>query len=146
MTKEDTKPAAGSAGPASAATDTAAAANAAKYADLDTKRESSWPFVLFFIHVNILGAYGIAVLLSYTYFTTFLFTVVLTFIGIVGQTCGAHRLWAHRSYEANAFLRTILMLCQTMSGQVSVCRRCAELCGSIARMRVCVRIRNSLGL
>lgn len=117
MSKEDSHPpAAGAAATAATADD--AAVNA-KYAELDTKRESSWPFVLFFIHLNILGAYGIAVLLSNTYFTTFLFTVVLTAIGIVGQTCGAHRLWAHRSYEANAFLRTILMLCQTMAGQVS---------------------------
>lgn len=117
MSKDDTQPpAAGAAATADLADN--AAVNA-KYADLDTKRESSWPCVLFFIHLNILGAYGIAVLLSYTYFTTFLFTVVLTAIGIVGQTCGAHRLWAHRSYQANPFLRAILMLSQTMAGQVS---------------------------
>lgn len=103
----------------SAAKAAAAAAVAAKYADLDTKRDSSWPMVLFYIHLNILGVYGLAVLFSNTFFTTFLFTAVLTLCGIVGMTCGAHRLWAHRSYEANAFLRGALMLCQTMAGQVS---------------------------
>lgn len=98
----------------------AAAADAAKYADLVTKREASWPFVLFYIHLNILGVYGIAVLLSNAYFSTMLFTGLLTVIGVLGQTCGAHRLWAHRSYRANSFLRGLLMMCQTMAGQVRI--------------------------
>lgn len=104
-----------------AAEASAKAAAAAKYADLDTKRESSWPFVLFYIHLNILGLYGVAVLFTNTTITTFLFTTFLTLVGVVGMTCGAHRLWAHQAYTANKFLRTVLMLCQTMAGQVSVC-------------------------
>lgn len=83
-----------------------------------SKRDASWPSVLFYIHLNILGLYGITVLFTYTYFTTVIFTALLSFIGIIGVTCGAHRLWAHRTYEANTFLRFMLMLCQTMAGQV----------------------------
>lgn len=30
----------------------------------DSKREASWPSVLFFIHLNILGLYGIIVLFT----------------------------------------------------------------------------------
>lgn len=82
------------------------------------KRDSSWPFVLFYIHLNILGVYGVAVLFTNASITTILFSAVLTFIGIMGATCGAHRLWAHQSYTANQFLRLTLMLCQTMAGQV----------------------------
>lgn len=37
-----------------------------------------------------------------------------------GVTGGAHRFWTHRSYKANALLRTILMLCFTLSGQNSI--------------------------
>lgn len=87
---------------------------------LSTKRESSWPSVLFYIHLNILGLYGITVLFSNCYLTTVLFTTLLTLIGISGVTVGAHRLWAHKSYKATTFLKVILMLSQTMAGQVNL--------------------------
>lgn len=87
---------------------------------LSTKRDSSWPSVLFYIHLNILGLYGIIVLFTNTCFTTVIFTAFLTFIGILGVTSGAHRLWAHQSYKANTTLKIMLMLCQTMAGQVSL--------------------------
>lgn len=35
-------------------------------AKLSNKREASWPSVLFYIHLNILGLYGIIVLLTQT--------------------------------------------------------------------------------
>jgi stearoyl-CoA desaturase (Delta-9 desaturase) len=43
-------------------------------------------------------------------------------MGIYGTTCGAHRLWTHRTYKANSFLRFLLMISQTMAGQVSTYR------------------------
>lgn len=85
---------------------------------LSTRRDSSWPSVLFYIHLTILGLYGITVLFTNAYFTTVIFTAFLSIIAIFGVTCGAHRLWAHNSYKANTFLRIVLMLCQTMAGQV----------------------------
>lgn len=85
---------------------------------LSTKRDSSWPSVLFYIHLNILGLYGIIVLFTNTTFTTVIFTSFLTLIGILGVTCGAHRLWAHHAYKATTFLKIVLMLSQTMAGQV----------------------------
>lgn len=39
---------------------------------------------------------------------------------MLGMTAGAHRLWAHRSYEANFGLRVFLMLCQTLAGQGNI--------------------------
>lgn len=93
-----------------------------KLANLSSKRDASWPSVLFYIHLNILGLYGIMVLFTNAYLTTVIFTVFLSFIGIIGVTCGAHRLWAHQTYEANTFLRLFLMLCQTMAGQVIIKR------------------------
>jgi fatty-acid desaturase len=47
---------------------------------------------------------------------------VALFIGslsVLGATAGAHRLWAHRTYTANIPLRVLLMICQTLLGQVS---------------------------
>lgn len=43
---------------------------------------------------------------------------LLTLMGIYGTTVGAHRLWTHGTFKANAFLRFLLMICQTMAGQV----------------------------
>lgn len=93
-----------------------------EYSNLSTKRDASWPSVLFCIHLNILGLYGIMVLFTNAYLTTVIFTAFLSFIGIIGVTCGAHRLWAHRTYTANTFLKLFLMLCQTMAGQVNMSR------------------------
>lgn len=90
-----------------------------KLASLSSKRDASWPSVLFYIHLNILGLYGIMVLFTNAYLTTVIFTAFLSFIGIIGVTCGGHRLFAHRTYEANTFLKLLLVLCQTMAGQVS---------------------------
>lgn len=39
---------------------------------------------------------------------------------MLGMTCGAHRLWTHRTYTATLGLRVFLMLCQTMAGQVTI--------------------------
>ncbi|XP_055921685.1 acyl-CoA Delta-9 desaturase isoform X2 [Eupeodes corollae] len=81
------------------------------------KREASWPSVLFYIHLNILGLYGIFVLLTNTSILTILFTLVLSLMGILGVTAGAHRLWAHKTYEATFSLKVFLMICQTLAGQ-----------------------------
>ncbi|XP_055676515.1 acyl-CoA Delta-9 desaturase [Lutzomyia longipalpis] len=86
----------------------------------DLKREASWPAVLFYIHLNILGIYGVVVLFTQTSLVTALFTALLTFLGIIGVTCGSHRLWAHRTYTATPILRGFLMLCQTLAGQGSI--------------------------
>ena len=108
----------------------------------DQKREVSWPLVLFFIHLNILGFYGIIVLFTHTSLLTVAFSewglgarsfraltksllaaTILTFLGVIGVTCGAHRLWAHNTYTASTGLRVFLMMCQTMAGQVSYRKR-----------------------
>ncbi|OWR43606.1 stearoyl-coa desaturase [Danaus plexippus plexippus] len=47
---------------------------------------------------------------------TILFLVFLVSVGLLGMTTGAHRLWAHRTYEANSALRIALMLFQTLAG------------------------------
>lgn len=43
---------------------------------LDKKREASWPAVLFYIHLNILGLYGIMVLFTSTSLTTVIFSKI----------------------------------------------------------------------
>lgn len=41
-------------------------------------------------------------------------------MGGEGTTVGAHRLWAHRSFKAKLPLQTILIIWQTLAGQVSI--------------------------
>uniref|UniRef100_A0A336M291 CSON009060 protein n=1 Tax=Culicoides sonorensis TaxID=179676 RepID=A0A336M291_CULSO len=94
--------------------------NVSKPVELSSKREASWPSVLFFIHLNILGLYGIIVLFTQTKLITFLFTSILTLCGILGVTAGAHRLWTHRTYTASTGLRFVLMIFQTLAGQGSI--------------------------
>ncbi|XP_050084727.1 acyl-CoA Delta-9 desaturase [Anopheles aquasalis] len=98
----------------------AAAEGSGSTSSRDTKREASWPSVLFYIHLNILGVYGIFVLFTHTSLITVVFTFLLTLCGILGVTAGAHRLWAHRTYEASPFLRFMLMTFQTLAGQGSI--------------------------
>jgi hypothetical protein len=45
----------------------------------DSKREASWPSVLFFIHLNILGLYGIVVLFTNTKLITIAFCKFISF-------------------------------------------------------------------
>lgn len=108
----------------------------------DSRREASWPSVLFFIHLNILGLYGIVVLFTNAKLITIGFckiinetqnlfnytflqsAFILTLMGIYGTTVGAHRLWAHKSFKANGFLKFWLMISQTMAGQVKI--KCAS--------------------
>merc|ERR1719251_219261 len=48
-----------------------------------------------------------------------LFTIAILYdvIGGLGITCGAHRLWSHRSYEASTLFRFILMIMNTIAFQ-----------------------------
>ena len=43
------------------------------------------------------------------------------FLGALGITAGAHRLWAHRSYKAKTPLRVFLAFCNFVAFQVSFC-------------------------
>lgn len=52
--------------------------------------------------------------------------VILTNIGGLGITAGAHRLWAHRAYKAKLPLRVLLMLFNTIAYQYSVIHWCRD--------------------
>lgn len=44
---------------------------------------------------------------------------VMYHISAMGITAGAHRLWAHKTYSATTPFQVLLMLCNSMSNQVS---------------------------
>lgn len=80
------------------------------------KRDVKWASVLWYIHLHILGVYGAWVLLTSAKWITVFYTILITVIGSLGVTAGAHRLWAHRTYKAKGSLRFFLMLAHTMAG------------------------------
>ncbi|CAH0714309.1 unnamed protein product, partial [Brenthis ino] len=87
---------------------------------LSKSREADWPTVLFFIHIHLLSLYGIWLIFFEAKLLTIFFLVILTLVATLGVTVGAHRLWAHRTYEASTKLRIVLMLFQTLAGQGSI--------------------------
>ncbi|XP_063243805.1 acyl-CoA Delta-9 desaturase isoform X2 [Bacillus rossius redtenbacheri] len=84
------------------------------------KRDIKWPMVLFHIHLHVGAVYGLFVVFRDAYVCTSLFAAVLAMVSLLGVTAGAHRLWAHRSYQASTPLRIFLALCHTAVGQGSI--------------------------
>ncbi|XP_043520014.1 acyl-CoA Delta-9 desaturase isoform X1 [Frieseomelitta varia] len=84
------------------------------------KREMKWAAILWYIYIHVLGVYAIWFLFTSAKWLTVIYTLFITILGCLGVTAGAHRLWAHRTYEATGFLRLSLMLCHTLAGVGSI--------------------------
>lgn len=80
------------------------------------KQYVNWGAVLWYIHLHVLGVYAIWLMLTSAKWMTVLFTLFITMLGCLGVTVGAHRLWAHRSFEASGPLKLFLMLAHTLAG------------------------------
>lgn len=44
---------------------------------------------------------------------------MIMLFGSLGLTIGAHRLWAHRAYDAEWYIKLMLMFAHTLTGVVS---------------------------
>ncbi|KAK9302925.1 hypothetical protein QLX08_005197 [Tetragonisca angustula] len=84
------------------------------------KREMKWAAILWYIYIHVLGVYAIWFLFTSAKWLTVIYTLFITILGCLGVTAGAHRLWAHRTYEATGFLRLSLVLCHTLAGVGSI--------------------------
>jgi len=69
-----------------------------------------WRNVVIYSILHLIAAYGFYVTVTQAMWSTILWAYFLYVIGGLGITAGAHRLWSHRSYKANAPLRFILMI------------------------------------
>ncbi|XP_034247036.1 stearoyl-CoA desaturase 5-like isoform X2 [Thrips palmi] len=76
-------------------------------------------FVFIYLHYAITrAAYLFLTGQIYPHFyTTWLWVALINALTVFGVTAGSHRLWSHRAYKAKWQLRTLLMLCQTLSFQ-----------------------------
>ena len=79
-----------------------------------------WTNVAIFVLGHLLYAHGFHQLMAYgtlqNWYTVFYINILGVFIGI-SLTGGAHRMWAHRAYEASLPLRIIYMIGHTIIGQ-----------------------------
>ena len=80
------------------------------------KHDIKWAAVLWYIHLHVLGIYGVWLLFTSAKWMTVFFTILITAIGSLGVTVGAHRLWAHKTFTASGALRLSLVLAHTLAG------------------------------
>ncbi|XP_022596199.1 acyl-CoA desaturase-like [Seriola dumerili] len=75
-----------------------------------------WRNVILMSLLHIGALYGLFLIPSASVLTLALsaFLYILTGLGV---TCGAHRLWSHRSFKASFPLRVFLAICQSMAFQ-----------------------------
>ncbi|KAL0810776.1 hypothetical protein ABMA28_010093 [Loxostege sticticalis] len=98
-----------------------------KTEELNQKRETALKNNKIIIYITILaltyyhlaGFYGLYLTFKSVKWATIGFGFLLYFIGILGVTAGAHRLWSHKSYKAKLPLQIILMLFQSVAFQKS---------------------------
>lgn len=80
------------------------------------KREFKWVLVLWYIHLQVLGMYGLLLLIRQAQWLTVIFALFTMGLAGLGITAGAHRLWAHESYQASGTIKFLLMLGHTLAG------------------------------
>ncbi|XP_076673235.1 acyl-CoA Delta-9 desaturase-like isoform X2 [Andrena cerasifolii] len=80
------------------------------------KQDIKWAAVLWYIHLHVLGLYATWLLLTSAKWPTVFFTILITSVGCLGVTVGAHRLWAHATFKASWPLRFFLMMAHTLAG------------------------------
>lgn len=73
-----------------------------------TKRQIKWGNVIVLTVIHLLAMYGILLVLPRAKMASSVWHVVYGFVGGIGVTGGAHRLWTHRSYIAKLPLRILL--------------------------------------
>jgi len=85
--------------------------------DKNHKPKIVWRNVAIFLYLHAAALYGAFLLLTSAKLLTIAFAIVMYWAGGLGITAGAHRLWAHKAYKANAPLKVILALFNTIAFQ-----------------------------
>lgn len=77
---------------------------------VQVKQKIVWKNVYFYTVLHMAALYGFYVAVVKAKWPTLIWCYALYFLGGFGITGGAHRLWSHRSYKANAPYRFMLMI------------------------------------
>jgi stearoyl-CoA desaturase (delta-9 desaturase) len=83
------------------------------------RNDLNYPMGIYISLAHIVGMMALP-RLSDCQWQTLVFAFLLWPLSGFGITVGVHRLWAHRSYEANILVRTFLMLCNSVANQGSI--------------------------
>merc|ERR1712070_1057713 len=84
-------------------------------------RDIEWVKSTYLAIVHIGALYGIYLLAQgKVHYNSIILGFALYFIGGLGITAGAHRLWTHQSYKATLALELILALCNSIANQGSI--------------------------
>jgi hypothetical protein len=84
-------------------------------------RDIEWVKSTYLAIVHIGALYGIYLLAQgKVHYKSIILGVALYFIGGLGITAGAHRLWTHQSYKATLPLELFLALCNSIANQGSI--------------------------
>nr|XP_022919344.1 acyl-CoA Delta(11) desaturase-like [Onthophagus taurus]XP_022919345.1 acyl-CoA Delta(11) desaturase-like [Onthophagus taurus]XP_022919347.1 acyl-CoA Delta(11) desaturase-like [Onthophagus taurus]XP_022919348.1 acyl-CoA Delta(11) desaturase-like [Onthophagus taurus] len=78
-----------------------------------------WRNIILYIYLHVVSFYGVYVLFTSAKFLTIILGFILLNMGNLGITCGAHRLWSHKSYKAKTPLKILLVIMQTLAFQNS---------------------------
>ncbi|XP_028168324.1 acyl-CoA desaturase 1-like isoform X2 [Ostrinia furnacalis] len=78
-----------------------------------------WPIVLAMavLHIGAITGLGL-VLGGYVKVASILWAIFLSLVATEGAHMGAHRCFSHRAFKAKPLLKVILLIMQTISGQV----------------------------
>ena len=85
-----------------------------------------WWMILFMTLAHILAFYGTQILYNYykqswdPFLKILIQLLIMVFMGGIGITVGAHRLWTHRSFKAKLPTRIMLMILNSFANQGSI--------------------------
>lgn len=86
--------------------------------DNNYQMEIVWRNVFLFVYLHCAAIYGF--ILPKETVGAVVFAWIIGFMVAFGTTVGAHRLYTHRCYKANAKMRAMLVFMQTMAVQNSM--------------------------
>lgn len=91
-------------------------------------KKINWINVVFLSLMPILGVAGLVYLIAHDqiHWATIVFALVYTYITGVAITAGMHRLFSHRAYKANRWVRYIFALLTTADFEGSVLEWCTD--------------------
>ncbi|XP_065222781.1 acyl-CoA Delta-9 desaturase-like [Planococcus citri] len=81
------------------------------------KMEIVWFNAIGFLLLHLAALYGTYLCIFSAKFLTTLWGVFTAYLAALAVTMGAHRLYTHRTFKANKYVRLILVVIQTMAGQ-----------------------------
>ncbi|RWS02867.1 acyl-CoA Delta(11) desaturase-like isoform X2 [Dinothrombium tinctorium] len=85
-----------------------------------------WRNIILFVFLHLSLFYGVYLFLKEKDTLLFCWQLIWGYLGGLGVTAGAHRLWAHRSYKARLPLRIFLAYCFILAGQNDIYEWCRD--------------------